>query len=124
MLFKKNVLSSSVAVALVGSTMPSFSQAEELEIEEVIVEGGIRASLKKSMDLKRDTVGVADAISAEDMGKFPDTNLAEALQRITGVSIDRSRGEGNKVTVRGFGHTVVSAELIVLVILLLRASRR
>jgi TonB-dependent receptor len=103
MLFKKNVLSSSVAVALVGSTMPSFSQAQELEIEEVIVEGGIRASLKKSMDLKRDTVGVADAISAEDMGKFPDSNLAEALQRITGVSIDRSRGEGSKVTVRGFG---------------------
>jgi TonB-dependent receptor len=103
MLFKKNVLSSSITVALVGSTMPSFSQAQELEIEEVIVEGGIRASLKKSMDLKRDTVGVADAISAEDMGKFPDTNLAEALQRITGVSIDRSRGEGNKVTVRGFG---------------------
>jgi TonB-dependent receptor len=103
MLFKKNVLSSSVAVALVGSTMPAFSQAQELEIEEVIVEGGIRASLKKSMDLKRDTVGVADAISAEDMGKFPDSNLAEALQRITGVSIDRSRGEGSKVTVRGFG---------------------
>ena len=103
MLFKKNVLSSSVAMALVGVTMPSFTQAEELEIEEVIVEGGIRASLKKSMDIKRDTVGVADAISAEDMGKFPDTNLAEALQRITGVSIDRSRGEGNQVTVRGFG---------------------
>jgi TonB-dependent receptor len=103
MLFKKNVLSSSVAVALVGSTMPSFSQAQELEIEEVIVEGGIRASLKKSMDIKRDTAGVADAISAEDMGKFPDTNLAEALQRITGVSIDRDRGEGSKVTVRGFG---------------------
>ena len=103
MLFKKNVLSSSVAMALVGVTMPSFTQAEELEIEEVIVEGGIRASLKKSMDIKRDTVGVADAISAEDMGKFPDTNLAEALQRITGVSIDRSRGEGSQVTVRGFG---------------------
>jgi TonB-dependent receptor len=103
MLFKKNVLSNSVAIALVGFTMPSLSQAEELEIEEVIVEGGIRASLKKSMDIKRDTAGVADAISAEDMGKFPDTNLAEALQRITGVSIDRSRGEGNKVTVRGFG---------------------
>ena len=103
MLFKKNVLSSSVAVALVGSTVPSFTQAQELEIEEVIVEGGIRASLKKSMDIKRDTVGVADAISAEDMGKFPDTNLAEALQRITGVSIDRSRGEGSTVTVRGFG---------------------
>ena len=103
MLFKKKVLSSSVALALVGSAMPALAQEEGLEIEEVIVEGGIRASLKKSMDLKRDTVGVADAISAEDMGKFPDTNLAEALQRITGVSIDRARGEGSKVTVRGFG---------------------
>ena len=103
MLFKKKVLSSSVALALVGSAMPALAQDEGLEIEEVIVEGGIRASLKKSMDLKRDTVGVADAISAEDMGKFPDTNLAESLQRITGVSIDRSRGEGSKVTVRGFG---------------------
>ena len=103
MLFKKKVLSSSVALALVGSAMPALAQEDGLEIEEVIVEGGIRASLKKSMDLKRDTVGVADAISAEDMGKFPDTNLAEALQRITGVSIDRQRGEGSKVTVRGFG---------------------
>ena len=101
--YSKKVLSSSVALALVGSAMPALAQDEGLEIEEVIVEGGIRASLKKSMDLKRDTVGVADAISAEDMGKFPDTNLAESLQRITGVSIDRSRGEGSKVTVRGFG---------------------
>ena len=103
MLFKKKVLSSSVALALVGSTMPALAQDEGLEIEEVIVEGGIRASLKKSMDIKRDTAGVADAISAEDMGKFPDTNLAEALQRVTGVSINRERGEGSKVTVRGFG---------------------
>ena len=50
-----------------------------------------------------DAVGVVDAISAEDIGKFPDTNLAESLQRISGVSIDRSNGEGSKVTVRGFG---------------------
>ena len=103
MLFKKKVLSSSVALAMVGITMPAHAQDESLEIEEVIVEGGIRASLQKSMDIKRDTAGVADAISAEDMGKFPDTNLAEALQRVTGVSIDRQRGEGSKVTVRGFG---------------------
>ncbi|MCS5587308.1 MAG: TonB-dependent receptor [Porticoccaceae bacterium] len=103
MLFKKKVLSSSIALALVGSAMPALAQDDGLEIEEVIVEGGIRASLKKSMDIKRDSAGVADAISAEDMGKFPDTNLAEALQRVTGVSIDRQRGEGSKVTVRGFG---------------------
>ena len=55
------------------------------------------------MNIKRNAVGVVDAISAEDIGKFPDTNLAESLQRITGVSIDRSSGEGSRVTVRGFG---------------------
>jgi TonB-dependent receptor len=48
-------------------------------------------------------VGVVDAISAEDIGKFANTNLAESLQRITGVSIDRVNGEGSTVTVRGFG---------------------
>ncbi|MBT8149634.1 MAG: TonB-dependent receptor, partial [Gammaproteobacteria bacterium] len=71
-------------------------------IEEVTVMG-IRGSLKRALDLKRDADGIVDAISAEDMGKFPDTNLAESLQRITGVSIDRSRGEGSKITVRGLG---------------------
>jgi TonB-dependent receptor len=68
-----------------------------------IVVSGIRASLRQSMDIKRDNSGVVDAISAEDIGKFPDTNLAESLQRITGVSIDRQNGEGQLVTVRGFG---------------------
>ena len=68
-----------------------------------IVITGIRASLRQSMDIKRNAQGVVDAISAEAMGKFPDTNLAESLQRITGVSIDRSNGEGSFVTVRGFG---------------------
>jgi TonB-dependent receptor len=55
------------------------------------------------MDIKRGSTGVVDAISAEDIGKFPDANLAESLQRVTGVSIDRQRGEGSQVTVRGFG---------------------
>ena len=55
------------------------------------------------MDLKRGAKGVVEAITAEDIGSFPDTNLAESLQRITGVSIDRDRGEGARVTVRGFG---------------------
>lgn len=68
-----------------------------------IVVTGIRASLRSAMNVKRNAQGVVDAISAEDMGKFPDTNLAESLQRITGVSIDRQSGEGSKVTVRGFG---------------------
>ena len=55
------------------------------------------------METKRDAVGVVDAINAEDIGKFPDTNLSESLQRITGVSIDRRNGEGALVTARGFG---------------------
>ena len=72
------------------------------EIEEIVVTG-IKGSLLRARDIKQNASGVVDAISAEDIGVFPDTNLAESLQRITGVSIDRSRGEGSRVTVRGFG---------------------
>jgi len=55
------------------------------------------------LDVKRDSNQVVDAISAEDIGKFPDTNIAESLQRITGVAIDRDGGEGRFITVRGLG---------------------
>ncbi|OYU15124.1 MAG: TonB-dependent receptor [Alphaproteobacteria bacterium PA4] len=82
---------------------PATAAAADSENAEEIVVSGIRSSLLKSLSLKRDALGVVDAISAEDIGKFPDTNLAESLQRITGVSIDRQNGEGSKVTVRGFG---------------------
>ena len=64
---------------------------------------GIRGSLQRALDIKRAATGVVDAIAAEDLGKFPDLNVAESLQRVTGVSIDRSGGEGQAVTVRGFG---------------------
>jgi TonB-dependent receptor len=80
----------------------AVQQADPMVLEEVVVTG-IRSSLRAAMDTKRDSFGVVDAITAEDIGKFPDTNLAESLQRITGVSIDRQRGEGSEVTVRGFG---------------------
>lgn len=81
----------------------TYAQSDELDTLEEIVVTGYRSSLARATDLKRNADGVVDAISAEDIGVFPDTNLAESLQRITGVSIDRSRGEGNQVTVRGFG---------------------
>jgi iron complex outermembrane receptor protein len=68
-----------------------------------IVVTGTRASLNRALDLKKEQIAVVDSISAEDIGKFPDQNVAESLQRIPGVSIDRSAGEGNTVTVRGFG---------------------
>ena len=87
-----------------SSTGQSQQQAADTAADDdTIVVTGIRASLERAMDLKRDASGVVDAVSAEDIGKFPDTNLAEALQRIPGVSIDRRNGEGSQVTVRGFG---------------------
>lgn len=76
--------------------------AQDAPASEIIVTG-VRASLERSAEIKRNSSGVVDAISAEDIGKFPNTNLAESLQRIPGVSIDRVNGEGSTVTVRGFG---------------------
>ena len=93
-------------LALVGASMLVCPfqgvYAEETIIEEIVVTG-IRNSLRQSLDVKRDATQVVDAVSAEDVGKFPDANVAEALQRITGVAIDRSGGEGQFITVRGLG---------------------
>ncbi|TMP86911.1 TonB-dependent receptor [Pseudoalteromonas ruthenica] len=107
--FKKSSLAVSVSLSLaagLGVAMPTWAQTEQDNAEkkiEVIQVKGIRGSLIRSMDLKRQSSGVVDAISAEEMGKFPDTNLAESLQRITGVSVSRVNGEGSQITVRGFG---------------------
>src|SRR3546814_1971464 len=94
------------ALSMMGMAQVAVAQDapadSEVNGDEIIVTG-IRASLAASADIKREAQGVVDAISAEDIGKFPDTNLAESLQRITGVSIDRQNGEGSLVTVRGFG---------------------
>jgi TonB-dependent receptor len=98
-------LAGTSALSLMGMAQTAVAQdapADEVNGDEIVVTG-IRASLAASADIKREAQGVVDAISAEDIGKFPDTNLAESLQRITGVSIDRSNGEGSLVTVRGFG---------------------
>ena len=65
------------------------SEQSATQLEELIVTG-IRDSLKSSADIKREESGVVDSITAEDIGKFPDANLAESLQRITGVSIERA----------------------------------
>jgi TonB-dependent receptor len=106
-------LASGIAFALGASAVsPLAAQSADDEgfLEEVVVTG-VRQSLLQAASIKRDSDGVVDAIVAEDIGKFPDTNLAESLQRITGVSIDRSgagaqvgaEGEGQRVTVRGIG---------------------
>ncbi|MEJ0086824.1 MAG: TonB-dependent receptor [Pseudomonadota bacterium] len=99
-------LTSKALFTIVGGAVlinPVFAQDQSSEELEEVVVTGLRGSLKASMETKREAVGVVDAINAEDIGKFPDTNLSEALQRITGVSIDRRNGEGATVTARGFG---------------------
>lgn len=96
-------VASAVTLAILSLTSTSYALAEEAQETEVIEVMGIRGALASSANIKRESSGVVDAITAEDIGKFPDTNLAESLQRITGVSIDRSNNEGNQVSVRGFG---------------------
>ena len=88
--------------------------SDTVAITEITVTG-IRASLQQSLDIKRDSIGVVDAISAEDIGKFPDSNLAAALERVPGVTVTRgamsltgtggssTTGEPTQITVRGFG---------------------
>lgn len=71
--------------------------------EDEIIVTGFRASLDKALDQKRDSISAVDVIVAEDIAKFPDQNLAESLQRIPGISIQRDAGEGRAITVRGLG---------------------
>ncbi|MBV8805938.1 MAG: TonB-dependent receptor, partial [Sinobacteraceae bacterium] len=86
-----------------AETGPSPAEsAPSQDLAEVVVTG-LRQSLISAETIKRDSLGIVDAIAPQDIGKLPDANLAESLQRITGVSIDRSGGEGAFVTVRGFG---------------------
>jgi iron complex outermembrane receptor protein len=105
------------SMAFSGTSMAadaSTGSSSSDELNEVVVTG-IRASLQKSLDIKENSVGVVDAISAEDIGQFPDSNLAEAMQRIPGISVSRgtsslggipgSTGDGTEITVRGFGPT-------------------
>ena len=96
----------SLALLLPVSTyLISQEVEEESEVEEVIV-SGVKSSLKDAIDIKRKNVGVVDALTAQDLGKFPDGNLAEALSRLVGVTTERSNDEGTKVTVRGLGQSL------------------
>lgn len=111
MKIRRAMLLSAVAGSAFALVQPAFAQdapaapaAEEAApAEEEILVTGIRASERAAIDLKRNAVAVVDSIVAEDLGKLPDQNVAESLQRIAGVTIERNRGEGRFVTVRGFG---------------------
>ena len=84
-----------------AQTTAAAAPAEEPAVKVVVT--GLRAALESALNKKREDNGIVDVIKAEDMGKFPDTNLAESLQRVPGVVIDRDAGEGRSITVRGLG---------------------
>lgn len=103
--FAKTRLSQAIATTLILGSTTTFAQEEGLAIEQIEVTG-IRSSLKAALDTKRNSDSIVDAINAEDIGKFPDKNVADSLQRIPGVSVDRIWGEGRDIFVRGTDSTM------------------
>lgn len=98
-----NMLTVSVATL----TLAPMATAQSNDSVEEILVTGIRASLTAATDVKRNSDRISDAIVAEDIGKLPDNNIAEALQRITGVSINSDFGVGTGVSIRGLSENRV-----------------
>src|SRR3546814_3510507 len=83
--------------------------------ESEIVVTGFRAALENALNAKRDSNLIIESVTAEDIGKFPDQNVAESLQRLPGIQIDRENGQGSKVRIRGLEQnvTLLNGELFV-----------
>ncbi len=96
----RNTLAVTIAAILSAPAQAQNEEAADQDIE-VIAVTGIRKSLSEAIGIKKQSATIVDAISAEDVGKFPDINVAESLQRVTGVQINRSRGEGSSISIRG-----------------------
>ncbi|MFC4763176.1 TonB-dependent receptor [Dyella koreensis] len=106
-----------------SATAPAASQGtaadpakEKKDGKEVVQLNGVSvtgqlASIRRAQAIKQDATGVVDAVSAEEAGKFPDPNVADALQRVPGVAVDRGGGESSRITVRGFGPDFVNVLL-------------
>lgn len=88
---------------------PADTTADATQAKVVVT--GYRYSIQKSLDQKREANAIVDVVTAEDIGKFPDKNVADALQRVPGVIIDRSGGEGKNVSVRGLSSELTLTEL-------------
>ena len=113
------LLGAASALVLLGAgqalaqTAPAQNE-EPSQVDEVIVTG-FRASLANALNLKKNSNLIIESVTAEDMGKFPDQNIAESLQRLPGVQIDRENGQGTKVRIRGLDQnvTVLNNEIFV-----------
>ena len=93
-------LSAAAASTAVAQTAAPAAQQDDTAVEEIVVTG-TRASLRSAQAIKRDASQIVDSIVATDIGKLPDHNVAEALQRIPGIQIDRNYGEGSNIAIRG-----------------------
>ncbi|MRW94319.1 TonB-dependent receptor [Duganella sp. FT80W] len=100
---RRTVMAALIADLLLATGAQAQTTDNPVDSSSTVVVSGIRASLSSSLNTKRLQDGVVDAVSAEDAGKFPDTNIAESLQRVTGVQIQRNGGEGRYISVRGLG---------------------
>ena len=102
------------ASALALLTPFAFAQdapQDETVVLDRIEVNGFRGSLADSLDLKRNADQVMDAITAEELGQFPDQNVSEAIQRISGVQITRNNGEGEAVNIRGLSSNFTRVEV-------------
>ena len=99
------------AAPVVQASAQTTPVAAETQEESAIVVSGYRESLNAAQDLKRKAVGAEDDIVASDIAAFPDLNLAEALQRVPGVTITRDTGEGRQIALRGLGADFTRTQL-------------
>src|SRR5690606_14780061 len=102
----KTMLALAIGCALSGGNLYAQEQesmatdGELANIEEIVVRG-VRASQAQAIDIKRNSRTVVDSIVAEDIGKLPDVTITDSLQRVTGVQITRTAGEGSSLNIRG-----------------------
>lgn len=97
-----------LAISAGAGAAPLHAQesGEEAAPQDTIIVSGTRQSLAASVDQKRNADRIIDVITAEDIGELPDANVAESLQRITGVQVSRGEGQGNTVRIRGLASQV------------------
>lgn len=101
-----SVLMGAASSLAIFSSGVAFAQDAQPASAEDIVVTGFRQSLATALETKRESNLIIESVSAEDIGKFPDQNIAESLQRLPGIQIDRENGQGTKVRIRGLEQTV------------------
>lgn len=102
-----HILAGAAICGIIGFLPASaMAQSAPATSDADIVVTGIRASLQSAQSLKRNSGQIVDSIVAEDIGKLPDVNVTEALQRVSGIQIGRDRGEGSGITIRGLSQVI------------------